>query len=370
MNLKSISLSIALLSIAACSPNLAKNDRAVLGGENARANSLVAKSTVALGMKSDDTFAPFCTGTIVSTNLILTATHCLAQFEGDYSEIVLYFGNSLDNYSHELERTIEQGSINPNYKVILDSVEDFITGVNDVALIKINGVIPDTSTPASIIDENLKLNNDSILTLAGWGVTDDQEGDTPSVLQYADVTLKKYWATHLITNQTEGKGACAGDSGGPAYIRQNDQLVVVGATRGPHMPAFDCSSYGEYTNLSLHKAFILETAKSLNAQEPTFIIVTESEVHEFDRTPPTDFDLELIPEEDRNIYTMDEVRQNEVIDESDITTRNEYSDEGAAENEELETNSDQQEKSESLGKEETSEQKASKNSHISVTAVF
>lgn len=191
MNFKSLSLSIALLSLSACSPNLAKNDRAVLGGEDAPANSLVAKSTVSLGIKMDDSYESFCTGTIVSKNLILTATHCLEQFDGDYSEVVIYFGNNLEKYNSELERTIDQGRINEDYSIVLDSEEEMITALNDVALLKINGVIPATNKPVSIIDENLKLKDETTLTLAGWGILDDNIGNSPTVLQYVDVSLKK-----------------------------------------------------------------------------------------------------------------------------------------------------------------------------------
>ncbi len=374
MNFKSLSLSIALLSLSACSPNLAKNDRAVLGGEDAPANSLVAKSTVSLGIKMDDSYESFCTGTIVSKNLILTATHCLEQFDGDYSEVVIYFGNNLEKYNSELERTIDQGRINEDYSIVLDSEEEMITALNDVALLKINGVIPATNKPVSIIDENLKLKDETTLTLAGWGILDDNIGNSPTVLQYVDVSLKKYWATHLITDQTADKGACSGDSGGPAFIRQNDQLIVVGATRGPHLPALDCRTYGEYTNLSVNKSFIVETANSLGAEEPTFANVILAESHAFDKTPPTDYDNELITDEVRKEMAgeleseNEDLRQNETIDESDITVPNEYSDDNAFTQDESDiiskpTSTSQE--SDDIKKSDSEDMK-----HISVTGIF
>lgn len=374
MNFKSLSLSIALLSLAACSPNLAKNDRAVLGGEDAPANSLVAKSTVSLGIKMDDSYESFCTGTIVSKNLILTATHCLEQFDGDYSEIVIYFGNNLSKYNSELERTVDQGRINQNYSIVVDSEEEMITALNDVALIKINGVIPETNKPVSIIDENLKLKDGATLTLAGWGLLDDMIGNTPTVLQYVDVSLKKYWATHLITDQTEDKGACSGDSGGPAFIRQDDQLILVGATRGPHLPALDCRTYGEYTNLSVNKSFVVETAKSLGAEEPIFANVISAESHTFDKTPPTDYDNELIPDEVRNAMAgelepeTEDLRQNETIDESDITVPNEYSDDNAFTQDKSDIISkpaSNSQESDDIKKSDSEDMK-----HISVTGIF
>ncbi|UOE99989.1 hypothetical protein [Bdellovibrio reynosensis] len=75
----------------------------------------------------------------------------------------------------------------------------------------------------------------------------------------------------ILTIDQKNGGACAGDSGGPAYIESTQGLVLVGATRGPTLDSENCRHFGEFTSVSAHKQFILEYAKLLNAEAPQFI---------------------------------------------------------------------------------------------------
>lgn len=124
----------------------------------------------------------------------------------------------------------------------------------------------------------------------------------------------------------------------------------------------------------MNKSFIVETAKSLGAEEPTFANVILADSHAFDKTPPTDYDNELITDEVRKEMAgeleseNEDLRQNETIDESDITVPNEYSDDNAFTQDESDiiskpTSTSQE--SDDIKKSDSEDMK-----HISVTGIF
>lgn len=268
MDLRITLFSVFLLSLTACSKPQ-QTDRTVLGGELANSESDIAQSTVALGFYQNGKFKSNCTGTIISKDIVLTAAHCVKAYEMDDIDVIVYFGNEYRTHNESLERTTISWIYHRGYDRISDQNGMFLTAYNDVAVIKIQGTLPEHSKPVSLIAADREVPKGSDLILAGWGATQD-DPFTPSInLQFTTVKLFKYWNTHLITDQREKKGACSGDSGGPAYAFNDQQeLILVGVTRGPHAQSFDCSEFGEYTNITANLDFILEATSDLRGETP------------------------------------------------------------------------------------------------------
>ncbi|MGE5087266.1 MAG: S1 family peptidase [Bacillota bacterium] len=241
----------------------------VLGGHDAPADSLTINSTVAIGKYQQGKFKVTCTGTLISKDIVLTAAHCVIPFEMDDVEMTLYFGNDRDNYDLSLEKTTSVWIYNSGYQKVRSKDGEIITGINDVAVIKFDLNLPTNFKPVSIIAPLKQLAPETELTIAGWGTTVDGESQIPAKLQEAKVTLNGYWYTHLLVDQRRGVGVCFGDSGGPAYLKNNrGDLTVVGITRGAYNNADNCSGFAEFTNVSTHAEFILQAVSDLNGTAP------------------------------------------------------------------------------------------------------
>lgn len=262
---------------------------AIVNGEDVAENSLIAKSTVAIGhyFVGFNEFEPFCSGVIVSKDTIITAAHCLKDFSSESSFRIL-FGKNSKEVSSEFFRDIDQVVLNPNYAEIYSEDGQFLTSMGDIAAIKIVGEIPQSSAPVSIINENLKLGDFFELVVAGWGHMLNQGAE---YMQFSKHVINKYWASHIVIREASSKGACNGDSGGPVYILDNQRLVVVGLVRGPHFPATECGTSIEFTNLSAHTGLIVELIDKAVGFAPAFVGVQGAEMYSFDLTPPSEGDL-------------------------------------------------------------------------------
>lgn len=269
-------LILIVLSLAACTPNskglptaVSHSKDSIIGGVKASASDTVTASTVSLIGYYKGTLMSFCTGTLISRNLILTAAHCLANGDENFS---VYFGAVLPKKAKSANLLkSSKWIIHPGFDVVSDEEGRPITTKNDVALIKLESEIPFFAKPVPVLDENISLAVGDILLLAGYGLVNEiEQSQMAKGLNYVRVPVAKMFESIIVTDQTNAKGACAGDSGGPAYLETSNGLVVVGATRGPHERVEDCRHYGEYTNAPMFKSFLVEQAKLMDAEEPQF----------------------------------------------------------------------------------------------------
>lgn len=248
-----------------------KNTTGIIGGEAAKKSDRVTASTVSLMLTFIGPSESFCTGTLISKNLVLTATHCLAEVEP--AEIRVFFGETLPESLEDANiRKVKSVELHPDYKFELDPIEKIFTGVNDVALIMLETDAPEFAKPVAILNDTPLKVGQQIL-LAGFGLTD--ETTVPPVkatgLNLTRVTIAKLYANIIVTEQSNANGACVGDSGGPAYLETKNDLIVLGITRGPHNLAKDCRHWGEYTFASRFKDHILQAAEKMGAEAPVFV---------------------------------------------------------------------------------------------------
>lgn len=250
-----------------------ENASGIIGGTLPSQSSQVARATVALGIYQGSSFKQFCTGVLISQDIVLTARHCLESVEVREQadpKVYLYFGSSTSNYDKKLERVSTTFLKNPDYKPIVYEPLDMVASASgDVGLLKLDTPAPTNSLPASIaIDVSLKAGQQVVL--AGWGVTDDKLSTPTTQLRQTKVAYLDSWETHFVFDQSQNQGACRGDSGGPAYLEIKSQAYVIGTTRGAH--AFtDCDGMIEYTNLGKNIHFIQSGIEQLKGQKPKII---------------------------------------------------------------------------------------------------
>lgn len=213
----------------------------VVGGDAADPGTFPWLAFIASGADGGDVRA--CTGTVVSSNLVLTAAHCVVDAEsgesndpGDYRVVT---GN-VDWTGHPRKvSTVSQIHVFPLYRL-----SGALTGWGDAALLHLFS--PIDVPPVQVADSELWEAGTAAI-IAGWGRTEyDQEGLTSRLhWTYTFVQSDRYCLAsapgfllggHICAIQAdhfEG-GACHGDSGGPLLTinPERQEPILIGVTKG------------------------------------------------------------------------------------------------------------------------------------------
>ncbi|UYL09590.1 trypsin-like serine protease [Bdellovibrio sp. SKB1291214] len=263
---------IPLLALSACSYDSgnrsikAQNNAAIINGQNVTDVEDYALSTVALVAEREGQISTFCTGTLISNNLVVTAAHCTAVFERMQAKVL--FGTTIPTDSKDARLVeIEESISNKDFGV--DSKTGLTKG--DVAVIKLVGGAPEGYKPVPVLESVSAIKAGDALSLIGWGRMSETEKVKTTNLQKTVVEVAQVRDEEIVTDQTKGTGACNGDSGGPAYIETSKGLVLAGATRGPETGYVDCHHYGNYTLLVNYKDFLKYAAQAMQGEYPQFV---------------------------------------------------------------------------------------------------
>ena len=171
---------------------------------------------VALG--AGDQALGFCSGTVISSDEVLTAAHCFPR--GTQSSAVIYGdpGNTT---------TIEGRSyrIHPGYIPVSQS--NPLAAFNDVAIIHLSDTIP-VPRAAVLVDSDVQIGEQ--IAIFGYGTDENGDFDFRELksgeMEVADVTT-----THISAYfDGEGSNTCTGDSGGPAFTESHGSSTVAGVT--------------------------------------------------------------------------------------------------------------------------------------------
>lgn len=205
---------------------------------------------------------PFCTGTLIAEDVVLTAAHCLNTGTGPKvrtlkpSLLAIYVGDepAVDIIDH-LYLTTET-LIHPDFNPY--SLTD------DIALVRLGVVVTEPVTPVEALPAAAGFVTADIgtdLNFAGFGV---DEGGVSGVKMQGDWPLGGLGctvngcpgagdtATQISYTQGNG-GPCFGDSGGPAFIDRAGTWYVGGITSYGDA---DCLVYGVSTRADAYETFI------------------------------------------------------------------------------------------------------------------
>lgn len=191
---------------------------------------------------------PICSGTMITSNVFLTASHCTIFYEQDLAPRGFTAYVSLDS-------SIPFGDLTTNTTTLL-AVSHVVTNPNynhrqsdpgDIgALIlqnNVGGVTPATLPSCNLLDQLAAQNGlkNAIFTPVGYGVQNRIVGGgvpffqdlnpVPRMFAFSSFNALNPGYIRLSQNPSKGDGGtCFGDSGGPNFLNVNGQQILAAIT--------------------------------------------------------------------------------------------------------------------------------------------
>lgn len=265
-----------VVTLSACGPQLtyrhvpsmeSRSDAPIIGGIEVKPTETPALTTVII---YDPTARALCTGTLVGNNLVITAAHCLRNYP---QNLQVVFATNLNKATQEMARPVVGAIAHPLWPTGRLKPKD--TG--DIALIKFHGTTPNGYRSATFLPNTSALRNGAPVVLSGYGISDAAKKTGFGILRQVATTIvnPQFSSSEVQVEQRQGRGACHGDSGGPAFIVSNGVYYLWGImSQGVQEQNAQCNAFSVFTNLTIYYKWLQEAAKALS-QKNQFIFVPE-----------------------------------------------------------------------------------------------
>ncbi len=264
-------IATAALSLSACGIQNSETGNSsgmldgIIGGQVVSPSDDMAHRVVAL---YDVQAKALCTASIVSPTYLITASHCVTP--GKTSNLRVIFGTDLTQKSTIVAVAAVLGAVqSPLWK----TNQNKNTDTGDIAIVKLATPIPQGFMPATILTAAALIQTGVPVLLEGYGITvghpdpKSQNDNGAGVLRDVVTTISNaaFSASEVMIDDSQGKGACHGDSGGPAYVKDaKGNMFLFGVTsRGTDVA---CSKGVVYTNILAYVKWIPTAVQELEAQ--------------------------------------------------------------------------------------------------------
>lgn len=288
-NALKIVANLSLLALfASCAPSskdlnayqaINSDDSSIIGGATATAD--FEKKNGIVGVY-DIEKGGLCTGSLIGDGLVLTAGHCANVAHPE--KMIIFFGTDLKTIVAQVHKG-DRSNVRPVLKVLrhekynideTQTANDNAHTKNDISLIRFQG-----SAAAGFQIANLATQAQSTMVqqgltvmLAGYGLSEfKQDPHTGEALsskgagtlrQVDNIKILSVLPTfeEITFDQSSGRGACHGDSGGPAYVvdaKSKTNFLVGVTSRG----GGDCNVTAVYTGVIGYSQWIQSRSAQL-----------------------------------------------------------------------------------------------------------
>jgi secreted trypsin-like serine protease len=250
-----------ILMLSACTDGVVENSvengrgAGIVDGKKAYESSLIYKSAVYIKIKSSGDRFFVCTGSVLSSTVILTAGHCVTDRQDPAKKYVVAAKNiNVD------EIAAQEIIVNPVY---LKNLQQDTMMVNlgpgydgrDLALVKLSQPLSSEEYQAVEIVRNFSSLSLESISIAGYGKHSlNAENPVDGILRQGKITMdlkaksqsvytlensKSEWTSGYPTNSPFARvmqfkkdkssaGVCHGDSGGPLYFEKDGKIHQIG----------------------------------------------------------------------------------------------------------------------------------------------
>ena len=208
------------------------------------------RNTGAFIVKSPETgqIFPICSGTMITANVFLTASHCTAFYTQDLAPEGFVAYVSLDQSIPFGDLTSSKTTLlpvahvvtNPNYNPSQSDSGDIAVLILERG---VRGVTPATLPACGLLDQLVAQNGlkSAVFTNVGYGVQNRVVGGgvpffqdlnpIPRMFSFSSFNSLNGGYLRLSQNASTGNGGtCFGDSGGPNFLTVDGQQVIISIT--------------------------------------------------------------------------------------------------------------------------------------------
>lgn len=253
-----------LLSLSASAS--ADGEIKIFGGTPATAGEY--PSVVGVVFTGND-FEAFCTGTLITDQWVMTAGHCVLASEDnvgsqqDVTNGLRIFVNALDINPPPAGND----GLSPDMSMPDPLFDINNLGSHDMGLIHLPTPVTGI-TPAKLDLDPDDAGAGTAVTQVGYGETETGVVGTlytvgQTLVPCAAIGLGSSDDANLLCySQTNGKGKCEGDSGGPSFATINGETLEVGETSFGDQ---SCTSFGTDTRIAAEKSFLTANVPGLES---------------------------------------------------------------------------------------------------------
>lgn len=199
-----------------------------------------------------------CTATALTRDLLLTAAHCVMRNDNYQAK----------PYQTGIPIAVRAVARHPRFDAAAYKVG---RASADIALVKLTAPLPDIVVPAALAAPR-RVKVGETLTVAGFGVTVagsdrglGQPREAKLTVTGVPGSLQIRLYDDVTRNRRDGLGACAGDSGAPAYDGEGPLVIGVVAWSTAPNDEEGCGGLTGLTPLISYRGWIIDTARKFNS---------------------------------------------------------------------------------------------------------